>query len=193
MANTGPDLINAIVGNQKLMALDNCPGVPVQMGLAVYGSVQDDSGSGTEIKDEGNDSDMQKKINEAIGFGGASSETAVWHFSLTPVHHFVVVPWYKQNAPHGQVYTVFMAYENEYSLGQYVHGTGNIAPKPGGKGYKAEWTPSQLSTMLFDLLKSDKAWEDYFGKVGAAKATKITYWKYKVTTLKSAISNVNKY
>ncbi len=190
MANTGLDLINAIVANPILMGLDNCPAVPAQMSCAVYGSVQDDSGSGTHIQ---NNSSMQKDINIAVGFGGANSETAVWHFLLTPVHHFVVIPWYKSNVPQGQVYTVFMAYENKYSVGQYVNGTGGIAPTPGGKGYKTEWSVSQLSTMFSDLLTKSTAWEEYFGKVGQAQATKITYWKYKITTLTSAITNVNAY
>ncbi len=197
MANTGLDLINAIVANQTLMGLDNCPGVSAQMSCAVYGSVQDDSGKGTDIQ---NNSSMQKDINIAVGFGGANSETAVWHFLVTsssPIHHFVVVPWYKSNIPQGQVYTVFMAYEinatNKYSVGDYVHGTGNFAPAPGGTGYKTEWSVNQLSTMLSDLLTSPTAWQNYFGNVGAAQATKITYWKYKITTLTSAISNVNAY
>ncbi len=190
MANTGPNLIAAIVENVKLMSVDNCPGVPVQMGKAVYGACQNDSGSGTLIKSGLN---MQKQINNAIGFSGSNSDTAVWHFSLAPVHHFVVVPWYKHESPHGQVYTVFMAYEGKYSLGQYVGGTGGIAPAPGGKGYKAVWTVSQLSAMFSALLAGGTAWQDYFGQVGAAQATKITYWKYKTTTLKYAISIVKKY
>ena len=186
---TGEELINAIVDNDTLMTIDNCPKVPVEIGRAVYGSVQDDSGSGTVIK-SGNS--MQQDINKAVGFSGANSETAVWHFLLDPVHHFVVVPWYRQQSPHGQVYTVFMAYEDKYSLGKYVNGTAP-APAVGGKGYKSEWTVNQLSTMFSDLLTSNTAWEEYFGNVGATKATKITYWKYKVTSLQSAISNVNKY
>lgn len=191
MANTGQDLIYAIVNNKTLMAINNCPAVPVEMGRAVYGSVQEDSGPGTVIQPGDN---MQKQINEAVGFIGANSETAVWHFLLSPVvHHFVVVPWYNQESPHGQVYTVFMAYENKYSLGQYVKGTPPPAPPLGGKGYKEIWTVSQLSTMFSDLLTSSKAWEEYFGKVGAAQANKIMYWKYKVISLQSAISNVERY
>lgn len=190
MSKTGKDLINAIVKNSTLMGIDNCPGVPAQMSCAVYGSIQDDSGSGTVIKPG---SGMQDSINKAVGFGGANSETAVWHFLTgSPVHHFVVVPWYQHESPQSWVYTVFMAYEDKYSLGEYVEGKAP-APATGGKGYKTVWTVSQLSTMLSDLLTRKEAWEEYFGKVGPAQATKLTYWKYKVKGLDAAVSNVEKY
>jgi len=187
---TGADLINAIVNNQALMAVDNCPGVPTQMSLAVYGAVQDDSGPGTVIQPG---VDMQKQINAAIGFGGANSETAVWHFLMGPtVHHFVVIPWYREADPHGRVYTLFMAYENRYAVGWYVNGTAP-APPTGGKGYKAEWSVAQLSTMFSELLTSATAWQEYFGQVGATQAQTITYWKYKVISLTSAVANVPNY
>lgn len=189
MPDTGPDLISAILNNGKITSVNNCPGVSVQMGRAVYGTVQSDAGLGEEIRPGVN---MQKQINNAIGFGGANSETAVWHFSLQPTHHFVVVPWYKHDPPHGRVYTVFMAYENKYTVQNYINGMGS-APASGGKGYKTVWTVTQLSTMFSELLTSPKAWEEYFGKVGESQATKITYWKYKIISIKTAISNVNGY
>lgn len=195
MSDTGPNLISAILGNAKLMSLDNCPAVPIQIGRAVYGSVQNDVGPGTSITlgPNINKEDMQKQINIAIGFGGANSETAVWHFySPNPVHHFVVVPWYKHDFPHGQVYAVFMAYEKKYTLQKYVQGTGS-APAIGGNGYKMAWTPSELSTMFSDLLTKGAAWQDYFGQVGEDKTVKLTYWKYKTTTLRAAIANVRRY
>lgn len=65
MPNTDDALINAILANNKLMAINDCPGVPAQMSRAVYGKTQDDSGSGTVIE---NNKDMQKNINIAIGF-----------------------------------------------------------------------------------------------------------------------------
>lgn len=195
MPDTGPALIEAIIGSNALMGLDNCPAVPVQMARAVYGSVQNDTGPGESITMGPNikKQSMQKQIDIAISFSGANSETAVWHFySPNPVHHFVVIPWYKHDAPHGRVYAVFMAYEKKYTLLEYVKGTGS-APAVGGKGYKAGWTPSELSTMLSDLLMKGAAWQDYFGQVGEDKTVKITYWKYKVTTLGSAIAKVKKY
>ncbi|WP_233963103.1 hypothetical protein [Pectobacterium versatile] len=189
MPNTDDALINAIVANNKLMEIKDCPGVPTQMSRAVYGKTQDDSGSGTVIE---NNKDMQKNINIAIGFPGANSETAVWHFLVGPtVHHFVVIPRYQHTIPQGWVYTVFMAYENEYSVGKYVKHT---APAPSGaKGYKKIWTTNDLSKMFSDLLTSDTAWKEYFGPTGKPKAKTITYWKYKVIPLDTAIANVNKY
>ena len=188
-SNTGEDLILAIENNSKLMALSNCPAVPVEFSRAVYGSVQDDSGNGSVIENKGN---MQRQINIALAFSGANSETEVWHFLMgSAVHHFVVVPWYKQSVLHGVVYTIFMAYEDEYKVDNYVH---KIIPAPtGAKGYKQSWTTSELSNMFSDLLTKIDAWESYFGSVGNNQANKITYWKYKTTTLSSAITNVNKY
>ncbi|MDY7094130.1 MAG: hypothetical protein SX243_14265 [Acidobacteriota bacterium] len=189
---SGDELIHEIVNTPALMGLNNCPAVPAQMSKAVYGSVQSDSGPGTVIQPGAN---MQKEINTAIGFSGANSETAVWHFMMGPtVHHFVVIPWYRQQSPQGQVYTLFMAYENQYSVGQYVNGTPPAAPAGDGtKGYKTEWSLAELSTMFSELLTSNTAWQEYFGQVGATQATTITYWKYKVISLGAAIRNVQAY
>lgn len=189
MANTGVDLIAAILQNPTIRALDNCPGVPTTIGRAVYGTYQNDTGM-AEIK---SGPDMQKHINQAIGFSGSNAETAVWHFSSeSPVHHFVVVPWYKHDNPHGRVYAVFMAYEGRYTLQNYTNGTGGIAPT-GGYGYQAARTPTELATMLSDLLTSGQAWEHYFGRVGPARTMKLKYWKYKVVSLTSAITNVRRF
>lgn len=57
MSNTGETLINAIVSNNYLMAINNCHGIPAQMSRAVYGKTQDDSGAGTAIE---NNRDMQR-------------------------------------------------------------------------------------------------------------------------------------
>lgn len=190
MANNGPDLINALVNNATLMALDNCPAVPVHVGAAVCGSIQnDDKGvalaPGKSLKDD---------IARLVYFSGITSETSVWHFSTgAPVHHFVVVPWYKHDYPHGWVYTVFMAYENHYTVQQYVAGAGGSAPahKPGG--YKPFWSATELSDMLYELLTGGSAWETYFGSVGAAKTLSLTCYKYKVVSLVSAIRQVTSY
>ena len=190
MNDTGPELITAILNNHKLMSVNNCPGVPVSMGTAVYGVCQNDSGSGTKLTPE---NATQKKINEVIGFGGANSETSVWHFSIRkPAHHFVVIPWYKHSSPHGQVYSVFMAWENKYTVTKYVNGLG-FAPTKGGKGYKDFWTIEQFSKMLSELLAGGPAWNNYFGNVGVGNAEEIKCWKYKTTFLKSAITNVKRY
>ncbi len=61
------------------------------MSRAVYGKTQDDSGAGTAIE---NNRDMQKNINIALGFSGANSETAVWHFMIGPPNPpFVVIQY----------------------------------------------------------------------------------------------------
>lgn len=183
---TGEDLILALEHNEKLMSLNNCPAAPVEFSRAVYGAVQNDTGSGGIIENKGS---MQKQINSALGFIGANSETAVWHFLLGPtVHHFVIIPWYQQSLPQGIVYTLFMAYEDKYLVGDYV---GKTTPAPAGiYGYKRVWTTRDLNTMFTDLLTNPGAWEGYLGAVGESQASKITYWKYKTTTLTSAIANV---
>ncbi|QQZ39469.1 hypothetical protein IF690_15490 [Pseudomonas sp. SK3(2021)] len=186
---TGEDLIRAINNNKTLMELNDCPSVSVQMGCAVYGKVQDDVGN-DEITNNGS---MKYQIDQALLFRGLHSETAVWHFSTDSpepkVHHFVVIPWFKQSA--GTVYTVFMAYEKKYMVVNYVE---HNNPAPGEiKGYKTVWTANDLSTMLSDLLTKSNAWEEYFGNVGPAQANKIRYFKYKITALDSAVSNVNQY
>jgi len=190
---TGEDLIRAINNNTTLMELKNCPGVPAQMSCAVYGKVQDDVGN--DVIE--NNASMKYQIEQALLFRGDHSQTAVWHFLITgsAVHHFVVIPWYKQSV--GTVYTVFMAYEHKkgdeygYSVDKYVK---HIHPAPGEiKGYKAVWTANDLSTMLSDLLTKSNAWEEYFGNVGPAQADAIRYYQYKTTALSSAVSNVNQY
>ena len=191
---TGEDLIRAIKDNTKLMGLANCPSVSAQMSCAVYGKVQDDVGNDV-ITD--NNASMKYQIEQALLFRGERSQTAVWHFLITgsALHHFVVIPWHKQLT--GVVYTVFMAYEHKngsqygYSVDRYVKHTN---PAPGEiKGYKSVWTENDLKTMLSDLLKDRNAWEEYFGNVGPAKADKIQYFKYKITSLDTAVSNVNQY
>lgn len=187
---TGEDLIKAIVNNDVLKWLNDCFSVPVQMGCAVYGKPQNDNGGKVIEKNKS----MDNAIKEAIVFLGANSETAVWHFAVMKpkVHHFVVIPWYKQSAPNqGIVYTVFMAYENEYMMVNYVK---HNSPAPGSnKGYKDVWTANDLKTMLSDLLVKGNAWEEYFGNVGASQAQEIKYYKYKEIALNSAVASVQRF
>lgn len=187
MAGTGIDLITAITGNATLMGINNCPGVPVQMGYAVYASAQSDKGT-DQIKSSSTDKD----IGRIIAFGGSPSDTAVWHFSSdSPVHHFVVMPWYRHTAPMGIVYTVFMAYENKYDLEKYVKGNG-LAPT-GAHGYKTARTFDELKTMLHDLVTSNTAWQDYFGQVGPARTMSLNCYKYSTLRVSTAITNVRRY
>ena len=182
----GRDLVAAINANHHLMEVDNCPGVPVAFGKAIYGKVQDDD-NGVKITK----ADMAQKIPEAVRVVGSNDQTAVWHFAMTPVHHFVVVPWYDGNVPEW-VYTIWMAYENRYIVDDYVHGR-SPAPAVEGTGYKEIWSKNNLSTMLEELLTQSTAWQNYFGTVGAKQATQIEYYKYKMTSLSSAITNVQNY
>jgi len=179
----GEQLIAALVATPSLMDLDNCPAVPVMFGEAIYGAVQDDKNP-TQL-DVGN-------VNDVIGFSGYSGETALWHFATNnPVHHFVVIPWYNTNLPTVVEYTVFMAYENQYKVREYVTRT---APAPtDANGYKPSWSAEQISTMLTELLTRQDAWEKYFGQVGAAKAGNIVCYKYKKIELDKAIANVQNY
>ncbi len=193
MPTTGEDLIAAIVGNETLMAINNCPGVSAQMGKAFYGDWQDDDNAVTIALG----STLIQDIKSLIKFSGQVSETAVWHFSMTgKVHHFVVVPWRRSTKPK-RVYTVFMAYEHRqsskaYTLDKYVKGTAP-APPLDGNGYRETWTIEEFGQMLYYLLKQGAAWERYFGKVGRARATSITCYKYANISLDDAIDNVNGY
>jgi hypothetical protein len=84
----------------------------------IYVTVQNDVGDGTVIKDSDT---LSRQVADAIAFPGATSETAVWHFMATAntgaIHHFAVVPSYDQSSTQGRQYTIFMAYENSYTLG----------------------------------------------------------------------------
>ncbi len=194
---TGQDLIAAIVGNERLMDINNCPGVPTDMSKAFYSVLKGDEEAekkGVIVK-----KGCKKKILKMIDFSGGATKTAVWHFMINgamanttrnPVHHFVVVPWYRPTLVEPErVYTVFMAYETEYTLGQYVEYKKSAPPR--GKGYKEIWTRKEFGRMLFQLLGSPDGWVKYFGKVGKTQATKITYYKYEDISLLAAISNVN--
>ena len=185
---TGPELIDAIKAKHKLTSVNNCPGVPVAFGHALYGSVQNDIGQTTI--------ESQLDINKAIGFSGSNGETAVYHFETKPTHHFVVVPWYDHGANHGQVYSVFMAYEQNYDVDDYIKKTGK-APN-GANGYRDFWTIQQLMTMLGAIaLGSDEdkeaAWRDYFAPQDVHAATSMTYCKYAVKKLDTALTNIGRY
>ena len=195
-------LVEEIVKNSTLMRanLNNCPAVPVEIGHALYGSTQDDVDAfikkreaakrGTTLTSS--TANLETELAKAIAFSGSNSETGLWHFLLSPTHHFVVVPWYNHSTPNqGRVYSVFMAYENKYTLAEYVKKSGGTAPTT--KGYRTMWTAEELTAMLKSLLKSDTAWQDYFGKVGANKAKSITYWRYKIISMDKAVNNVKKY
>ncbi|MBI3230965.1 MAG: hypothetical protein HYZ45_12555 [Burkholderiales bacterium] len=180
-------MINALKADVAIRAVDNCPGVPVLIGRKVYGKVQNDS-NGIELEAVPSD----KTFATMLGFGGANSESAVWHFATEPTHHFVVVPWYSQQAPQGQVYAVFMAFENQYTVHQYVqHAPGAM----GGQlatGYRDLWTFADLKAMITALLTRDTAWAEYFQHGNNHLVRKITCYKYPVISVDKAIANVNR-
>ncbi|MCG8633717.1 MAG: hypothetical protein MI863_07815 [Desulfobacterales bacterium] len=187
MPATGLNLIRAIKRNDSLLDIDNCPGVPAQMGKAFYGDWQDDDDE--TIIEAGRD--CLTRIRSLIDFSGGNTETAVWHLDIIGnTHHFVVVPWHKPSQE--LVYTVFMAYENKYTLKKYINGT-TPAPGRGVKGYKDSWTSKQLRTMLNKLINIANLWEEYFGAVGAGNVESIRCYKYTNISLSDAINNVNEY
>jgi len=180
--STGQELIDALKANLNVMAVNNCPGASVVISEAVYGKVKDDRNERTI--DSGA---ARSKIESAIYFEGGNSKTAVWHFMTDPVHHFVVIPWHKN---YRTVYTVFMAYENQYTINEYVQSARGHMAQSLKIGYKDTWTPYQLSTMLSDLLTTDGAWGDYFFHGNNNEVNSITYYKYDTISLTKAIANV---
>lgn len=180
MPNVSCPLVAAILAKQELKALNDCLSVPIQIGRAVYGNYQDDEGDGTSIVADSVDT----KLKAATKFTGTRDETAVWHFLVDPVHHFAVVPWHSAELGR-RVYTVLMAYEQWYTLGDYIQ-------KMTVQERRTTWEEGDLQAMLSDLFKSDEAWKKYF-HAGVKAARKITYWKYENISLESATTNVARY
>lgn len=190
---TGPELIDAIEKSGYLKRLKQCVAVPRTFGQVIYETLQTDEGPGTCIRQ----SDIHQ-LASLLQFAGSDSETAVWNFLFegTPepnksiYHYVVIVPW--KNETQETVYTAFMAYENEYTLKQYITHSRN-APKE--MGYRRFWTEDELSSMFSDLLTSPKAWLDYFGNVviKPVLTKEITCWKYPNIDLATAITNVRAY
>lgn len=176
--NIGSELIEAIKGKRALLDIGDCPGVSVNISKAFYGLPQNDSPK--------NDPITKANVYSKIVFGGANSETAVWHFLLEGLtHHFVVVPWYKHTLPHGQVYSVFMAYEDKYTLGQYISSS----------LFKNSWTTSELILMFEELLTKGFSWGKYIDssdRSNEIKVKKISYWKYKTITVNTAFTNLSR-
>jgi hypothetical protein len=196
---TGLDLIRRIGTHVSLFRIRACPTVPVKISEAIYGRTMNDQNEVVLKAGSVTDSDLW----HAIAFGGANFETAVWHFSVAcdsrdnnrpAVHHFVVVPWYRHTPPHGQVYTVFMAYEDKYDIEDYVGSLRGSMSQSLGSGYKEAWTPSDLLVMLKRLLnKEATAYADYFLYGANETVASITYCKWGIITLDKAISNLTKF
>lgn len=164
--------------------MDNCPGVSAHLGKAMYGDWQNDE----------NDIDVTKETIDAnlLFVGKNNTETALWHFlvvgNTNAVHHFAAVPWY--NNEQELVYTIFMAYEKMYKLGEYIDGSAKAMPD-----YKFfDFTRKSLFRALLRLLFSvDSAWSQVFCKNINDKAKTMTLWKYPVIDVQVATARVNKY
>jgi hypothetical protein len=195
--NPGVQLKNALKNKLAIGAVDNCPGASVAIGKAVYGSIQDDAHE-TKVTPGA----ARKDLVNLVWFGGTLSQTAVWHFmvlgapdpgsSRPAVHHFVVVPWYNQSPP-GWSYTVFMAYENSYTIRQYTQSApGNMAQAL-RSGYREEWSASEFADMLSDLLANPAAWGDYFLHGASKGVQSISCYKYAAISVEAALANVARY
>ena len=186
----GTELVQAIRGNEHLTALTDCTSVPIRMGKAVYGKWQDDKG---EVVIKKTDS-LRRDIEEVLTFEGALNSTAVWHVLVGPaVHHFVIMPQVVSKNPDTVVYTVVMAYENHYTLGDYIQRAGKASMKK--YGFKDPWCLDDLGNMFGHLIATPHAaHENYFGvrpkKKGPAS---ISIWKYPDTTTENAINGINHY
>lgn len=189
----GSELRDAIRANKKLWKIDTCPRVPIDVAVAVYGRAKNDINPTKLLA-----CSSKLEIATAIGFGGAQSETAVWHFQTEPVHHFVLVAWYDE-IEREQSYSVFMAFEHPnppvagqlgYDFFDYV--TNTMAHQL-EINHKDKWSAFGLITMLNELLTQDVAWGKYFQRGVNKKVNSITYYKYDFIALDKAIANVNKY
>jgi hypothetical protein len=184
--NPGKQLIDAIKAHADILRVADCPGASVAIGKAVYGGYQDD-GTGREIKPGISRGDL----NNIIRFDGTYAQTAVWHFATDPVHHFVVVPWYNQSPP-GWSYSVFMAYEHQYTIREYIQSAPGRMSQSLNKGYREEWSITEVVDMLLALLDDKKAWGKYFLHGVDNEVKSITCYKYDVISIDKALANLKK-
>jgi hypothetical protein len=127
-----------------------------------------------------------------VSFQGTTSETAVFHFHVEPTHHFVVLPLYHQSPP-GWSYSMFMAYENNYTVREYVQSAPGRMGQALGRGYRDEWLSSDIIDMLVNLLAKDDAWEQYFRYGTRSRATSIACYKYRPISIDAALANFARY
>lgn len=184
--NRGKEMIDAIKVHPHVSEVKNCPDTSFRIGQMIYGSTQDDD---TEIELDAGIS--RQKLIELFLVSVKQDQTQVWHFMTTPVHHFVVIPWYNQSPP-GWSYTVFMAFEGKYVLREYLQNARGNMSQTLKNGYKDEWTVSELADMFINLRTKDTAWGDYFEHGQSKSIAKIIYYKYDVITLEKALANVKK-
>ena len=182
---TGTDLTAAIIANDSLMGIGDCTTAYVQMGLAIYGSYQND-GDDSTISEE-------QDVTNLTQFASQSDDyTAVWHFQVSnPMHHFIVMPFKNDGVLE---YSVFMAYADSYTLKKYVE-KDESAPAKGG--YRDRWSKAQLEAALKMLMgnKSNVRMLFFNDKRAAGKAENkpIVYHKYPPILINGAIANVSAY
>ncbi|ARU28456.1 hypothetical protein [Cellvibrio sp. PSBB006] len=190
---TGLALVEAISKNKSLQELADCGSVPAEIGRAVYTKYQTDRDD-ISITLKESEEEIRNAIANAIALPENLNRigTAVWHFQTLPgCHHFVAIPWQTQEGTPTWVYSIFMAYVNMYTLGDYINGK-NPAPSlpPAGNGFRTYWTQAEFETMLLDLLRHGDSWQRYFGKVETRKALSIKINKYPFIRLDIAIQRV---
>jgi hypothetical protein len=195
----GIELRDAIANNLKLRGVENCPLVPVSMSAAIYGRPKDDVNQRTLDNEDKAAGATEKKIYAAMGFGGAQSETVMWHFQTAPfVHHFAVLAWYDE-ANQELCYSAFMAFERlkphdptkpGYSFAEYVDNS-MVPQLP--SGYPNKRNITQLTTWLKELLTDNAAWSKYFQAGVEKKIESLSCWKYDFISLDKAMANVMRY
>ncbi len=180
----GEEVVDAVVANAVVRAIDNCTGVSSGVSRQMYGVAQDDN----NVQTIANDND----IVTALRWTGQDNDTALWRFEvLNPLHYFVVLPWIHRGDGNHRAFTVLMAYEGHYTVGQYTGaGGGNNVPPAGNTGYVRHRTVAQMTTMLRAIRDTAGARADYFGVGGNQAANPIRYWKYGVITARSAMKRL---
>jgi hypothetical protein len=188
--NPGRILVDAISTHAQLQEINDCPAVPVRIGTAVYGGVQDDDNE-TQITL----ATTRDHLITQLWCKGPTTETAVWHFSTRPtVHHFVVIPWYNQTEP-GWCYAMFMAYEGAYRFKHYANpqpadNNHNVPPN----GYRADRSIVEIVDMLMAIVANGGAWQQYFASnIHNAHVTDISLYKYPNISLANANASVAAY
>lgn len=162
MPSNGELLVDAIAINGELARIDNCPGVPAQFGLAIYGGYQDDN----------NPQDLTVAANRVALVAamfpaglGATDNVRVYHFDIKvtggAIHHFAAVTWMRTGTVAQLGCTIYMAYEGLYKLPEYINGTG-LALQGERYGYKKLWGSGSISTLLDELAQGRGMWERYF-------------------------------
>ncbi len=176
------DLKAALLRDPAILRVDNCPGAPVEISKAIYGVAQDD-GEGLAITAQTDDG----VLTRLLAFSGSPDDVTMWHFATEPaVHHFVVIPL-SNNSPRQWRYLVLMAFEGQYTMGQYVESTCGLSA-----GYDDTRTLGDIMVMLRAILNRQAAWGEYFQNGVNASVTKILCYQYKTIAIKTALKNIAK-